>query len=506
MQKNPPSLFRILSMVVFALSCIGLLLFLWLSFGGSIPLKPKSYELKVNFPEATTLAEQADVRIAGVTVGKVQKKQLFKGANSTNVTLQIQPKFAPIPKDTRAILRQKTLLGETYVELTPGNRRAGTLKDGATLADRQVEPTVELDEILQIFDPQTKDAFRQWVAESAQSIKNGGGQDLNSALGNLGEFAQNGAGVLSVLDNQSTALRSVVKNTGVVFAALNQRYGQLHDLILNSNATFSATAAEQQALARTFDIFPTFLDESRLTLVRLERFAINTDPLVRLLRPVADNLGPTVRDLGNAGPDLENLFRRLVPVINAAPHDLPQASRFLRGASPLFDALHVFLPQLNPILSYANWNSEALGGFIGDGTSGTDHPLPRTPDQPGVPRYALGQAGTINSMSLGLFQTRPQFDRGNAYQANNALRRGEGLGVIESFDCRPDHPDGNGTTDQIARRDPVDTTTTDLPPCFVQPPQLWSSHHQRYPRLDKGEAPLNPPPFNITPPAMPPGF
>src|SRR3954454_6179427 len=100
MQKNAPSLARILSMVIFALSCIGLLLFLWLSFGGSIPLNPKRYELKVNFPEATTLAQEADVRIAGVTVGKVREKQLLKGATTTNVTLDIDPKFAPIAKDT----------------------------------------------------------------------------------------------------------------------------------------------------------------------------------------------------------------------------------------------------------------------------------------------------------------------------------------------------------------------------------------------------------------------
>ena len=29
--------------------------------------------MTVNFPEAVTLAEQADVRISGVTVGKVQE-------------------------------------------------------------------------------------------------------------------------------------------------------------------------------------------------------------------------------------------------------------------------------------------------------------------------------------------------------------------------------------------------------------------------------------------------
>ncbi|MDX6650041.1 MAG: hypothetical protein QOJ97_1992, partial [Solirubrobacteraceae bacterium] len=38
MQKQAPSVGRILTMVLFALSCFGLLLFLWLAFGGASPL------------------------------------------------------------------------------------------------------------------------------------------------------------------------------------------------------------------------------------------------------------------------------------------------------------------------------------------------------------------------------------------------------------------------------------------------------------------------------------
>src|SRR6476660_2181078 len=137
MDKQAPSLPRILTLVFFSLSCFGLLLFLWLSFGGAVPLKPKGYQVHVHFPEATTLAAEADVRMAGVTIGKVRAKSLDKGGNRTNVTLEIQPKFAPLPSNTRAILRQKTLLGETYVELTPGTRGAKRLGDGATLANSQ---------------------------------------------------------------------------------------------------------------------------------------------------------------------------------------------------------------------------------------------------------------------------------------------------------------------------------------------------------------------------------
>ena len=60
-------------MVAFSLSCFGILLFLWLSFGGSVPLRPKGYRVNVAFPEATQLAQEAEVRISGVKVGQVRR-------------------------------------------------------------------------------------------------------------------------------------------------------------------------------------------------------------------------------------------------------------------------------------------------------------------------------------------------------------------------------------------------------------------------------------------------
>ena len=495
MPKETPSVAKILSMAVFSLTCFGLLLFLWLSFGGPIPLKPKAYELEVPFPEATTLAEEADVRIAGVTVGTVKTKELSKGANATNVILSIDRKYAPIPKNTKAILRQKTLLGETYVELTPGEKGGPKLADGGKLRPGQVEPTVELDEILEIFKPETRDAFRDWIRSSARQIE-GRSQDLNFALANLAGFAEDGAGVLQVLDDQKVALKRLVKNTGVVFGALNERDGQLRDLIVNADRTFSATAEQQENLARIFEIFPTFLLESRLTLARLEGFAFNTRPLVNDLKPVADDLGPTISDLSALGPDLERLFRRLEPNIKAAPKNLPQAERFLRGARPLFEALHVFLPELNPIMSYANFSQDQVAHFFVNGGAATQYRLPDIPSAPGVPRYMLGFTGAINENSLSIRLERPQFERGNSYVAPNNYRRAVRTGIPESFDCKPDHPDGDGVTPgSTARRDPVDEGGEQLPPCFVQPPFLWDGN--LYPRLERGKAPLVKAPFGV---------
>src|SRR3954452_25498617 len=479
MQKEGPSVGRILAMVIFALSCFGLLTFLWISFGGSVPLKPKQYELTVNFPEATTIAEAADVRIAGVTVGKVRSKRLDKGANRTKVVLRIEPKFAPIPKDARAVLRQKTLLGETFVELSPGDPSAGELPDGGTLANSQVEPTVELDEILRIFDPSTRDAFRSWVQESAKTISGTAPEDLNSALGNLAGFAQDGASVLQVLDTQSTAVRHLIKNTGVVFGALNERKGQLHDLDVNSDRTFSALQSEQDALAATFRIFPTFLDESKFTLARLEDFSIKTHPLVNDLKPVADDLGPTVRDLGALAPDRERFFRNLPPVIESSKTDLPAAADFLRGARPVFQSLHLFLPQLNPILSYWNFDQDRIAHFLSTGASAFHYRV--APQVGGVPGYSLAQFAVNNGESIQLRTQRPANERGNAYLAPNNYNRAPDFGIEESFDCKP-----NGGE---VKNPPADGFAQ-IPPCFVQPRSLYDNNF--FPTIDKGETILEP--------------
>src|SRR5690242_7415578 len=176
-------------MVVFALSCFGLLLFLWLAFGGPVPLKPKGYRIHASFAEATQLATEADVRISGVPVRKVKAVEPDKRTGRSDVTIELQSRYAPLPSDTRAILRQKTLLGETYVELTPGTAGAPKLAENGTLRESQVSDTVQLDEILRTFDKPTRQAFETWMQSQAQGIS-GYGRDLNDALANLAPFAE----------------------------------------------------------------------------------------------------------------------------------------------------------------------------------------------------------------------------------------------------------------------------------------------------------------------------
>jgi virulence factor Mce-like protein len=479
--KETPSLGRIVAMVVFTLSVFGLLMFLWLSFGGSIPLRPQGYRVEVAFPEAATLAQEADVRMAGVNIGKVKKKRLDKGAARTIVELELKSQYAPIPKDSRAILRQKTLLGETYVQLSQGHKDVGYVKDGGRLANNRVEPTTELDEIFTSFDKPTRAAFQEWVSELAKSVRHhspGPAEDLNDALGNLSGFAVDGSKLLKVLDEQEVAVRRLVKNTGVVFGAINEREGALHDLILNANNVFEATQSRDEALAETFSIFPTFLDESKATLARLEGFSRNAHPLINDLKGPADDLGPTIRDLGRLSPDLERLFRNLNPLVRVGRTSVPELQDIFHEIGPVIDALHPFFQELNPILSYFNFQQTVIVGFLQNGA-------PDVSGHAGGNRYQTN-IGIIEDSSFNRWLKRPDFERGNAYMQPNTLERAIALGTIESFDCQPSG--GEKREPQDAESVPAPAKNGEKrPPCFVSPPSLYSGKYFNIPQ--RGVAP-----------------
>ena len=232
-------------MVGFALSCFGTAALPVAELRWPAPLKPKGYRFEVAFTEAAQLAPEADVRVAGVQVGKVREKRRDEtDGNRTVATIEIDSRYAPIAADARAILRTKAILGETYIELTLGDRDGPRLAEGGRLANRQVQDSTQLDEILNALDPYTRKAFRTWQQELGKGVRNRG-QDLNDAFGNLPTFVDEGGDLLEVLDEQRAALRGLVRNTGVVFGALTEREQQLRALTQHRTTSSPPSSARR---------------------------------------------------------------------------------------------------------------------------------------------------------------------------------------------------------------------------------------------------------------------
>jgi phospholipid/cholesterol/gamma-HCH transport system substrate-binding protein len=440
--KQAPSLGRILTMVAFALSCFGILVFLWLNFGGSVPLQPKGYRVTVNFPEATQLAKEADVRISGVRVGRVKSVEPDERTGLTRTVIEIEARYAPLPRDTQAILRQKTLLGETYVELSPGtttNEAAaqtggggsdGNLADGGQLPDGQVSDTVQLDEILRTFDPDTRRRFSVWLDQQGRAVEEGGAE-INAALANLTPFAEETGDVLEVLRSQSTATRGVIRDTGVVFEALTERQGQLRDLIVNSNRLWETTARRDAQLADTFRVFPTFLREGRVTTRRLTRFAQNTNPLVDQLRPAARELSPLLIDLEALAPDLRAFFGDLDPLIRVARRGLPATERVLDNTRPILRRLDPFLRSFTPIVDYVGLYRRELTAFFANISAATQFTGTDFTGE-GV-AHVLRTVNPTNPEMLAAYPNRIASNRSNPYTAPGGYDKLRTEGHLEVF-------------------------------------------------------------------------
>ena len=436
MQKQAPSFGRIAIMAGFALSCFGLLLFLWIAFGGSVPLKPKGYRFTASFSEATQLAQEADVRISGVPVGKVKMIEPDKTTGRSDVAIQLDSRYAPLPSDARAILRQKTLLGETYVELTPGNRDTPKIPEGGRLQTAQVSPTVELDEIYRSFDPKTREAFQVWMQTQAQAI-NGRGRDINDALGNLGPFAEDASVAVDILNRQEGALRRLISNTGVVFGALTERGDQLRGLIENSNRVFATTASRDRELQESFVALPTFSRESRQTLDRLNEFARDTDPLVTQLRPAARELSPTLEDLSALAPDARALFRDLDKLITASETGFPAAERIVDDLRPLLAQVDPALRQLNPILDFIGLYKGELTAFFANTAAATQS------FDPATRLHYLRTTNPLNPENLAAYPRRLGTNRPNPYQLPGGYKRlSKNLQVYENRACGRTVPTG----------------------------------------------------------------
>ena len=430
MSTRAPSVGRVAVMVVFALSCFGLLLYLWLAFGGAAPLGAKGYRFQVEFAEATQLAEQADVRISGVPVGKVVKIGEAPDGG-IRAEIELRERYAPLPRDARATLRQKTLLGETFVEMTPGTKGGPMLAEGATLPRGNVRPTVELDEVLRALDGRTRERFKDLLGGVASGMRERG-DELSDALGVLPPAAESANELLAVLEAERAAVRSLVRDSGRAFGALGRRRAETRALVRAGDALLATTAGRAEDIERTFRILPTFLRELRLTLATGERAAVDAAPVVRELRRAAPLARPALEDVVGLLPQLRGLLRDLEPALAAARPGLPALTRVVDDARPLVRALHVAGRDLGPIVEYLGaYRSEVIAPFMNVAAATQD-----TFQAPGAraPLHYLRVLIPVTNEGPVNQPRRLPSNRHNAYMRPRALDRlAEGL---ESFDCR----------------------------------------------------------------------
>ena len=487
MNRQAPSALRILTMVAFAASCLGLLLYLWISFGGTTSLTSRGYEISAEFNQAENLGSQADVRISGVNIGKVISVGLDRHTGLTRAVMEIDPQFAPRPADTKAILRQKTLLGETYIELSPGSQTGRKLPDGASLPEGQIAPTVQLDQILSTFDPATRSAFQTWMQQQGTALT-GRGQDLNAALAELYPFATNVDSVLAVLNRDSAATSTLLSDGGQVLSAVARSPAQLQQLVDNANTAFSATAAQAAALAATIKAFPSYLVATRATIDRVKRFAVTTKPLVDELRPAAVQLSPALKSLAVLAPELKGLLVNIGPLTAASKTGVPALNRFLSDSVPFLTRAKPYLGGVIPVVDYINSYRREIAGFFANGTASSQATLPGNITHKQT--HYVRVSSPLNPETLANYSHRLGSNRGNPYLVpGGASSLVSQLPVFGSYLCTNNPQPTIGPTISASLAAVLNsvyyTANPGGPPCQAQQPlgKATTGQAQTFPHL-----------------------
>src|SRR2546423_13245664 len=137
------------------------------------------------FLSAEGLTPQNDVVINGARVGKDSSVSIAPdngpSQGGAQVVLELEGSAAPLHRGTRATIRPKGLLGNPFVELTAGPPSGAAIPAGGTLPLQDTASPVDLDQVMDLFDPQTRARIQTLTREGGTALADRG-SDLNLFL------------------------------------------------------------------------------------------------------------------------------------------------------------------------------------------------------------------------------------------------------------------------------------------------------------------------------------
>lgn len=185
---------------LFVLAALGVLAYMGFQIGAFRFDRMRYKTYTMFFKDVSGLARKADVKIAGVKVGWVEKINLIKEDDTVqaSATVLISKEY-DLYCDAYAIVRQDGLLGPKYLEVIPGNPLMSRLTDGSALGRPSVAPT-SVDELLQQFKQIASNV--EDVTQSFDKVVGGaeGQEQLRSIFNNLDLAMKRMASLTQVVD------------------------------------------------------------------------------------------------------------------------------------------------------------------------------------------------------------------------------------------------------------------------------------------------------------------
>ncbi len=300
------------------------------------------YRVVLRLDNATGLAKEGEVLVAGIPVGIVEDIRLEGGQAALVLRLRDEVK---LPADTVGSLRTHGVLGEKYIELIPGTS-SRLLADGDEV--RPGVPPGDLDRLVTSLNAVSDDVKK--VTERLANVLGTpeGEQNLRELIEGLRDTA---VGLREVVGENREALRETLAN-------LRGLTADLRDLLAANREGIDETVENTRALTRTLaERTPAIADN-------LERLTGRLDEVVAENR---DDLRASLANLRRATEQLDATLASIRGVAEAARSEEGTLGRLLTDDS-LYVELQETLADLRAVVGKIERGEGTLGKLVTDDT------------------------------------------------------------------------------------------------------------------------------------------
>ncbi|MGB3371779.1 MAG: MCE family protein [Rhodococcus sp. (in: high G+C Gram-positive bacteria)] len=209
------------------------------------------YSVNAQFADSGGIFTNAEVTYRGVPVGTVGALSLT--SDGIDVELLLDDGGPEIPSSARAIVANRSAIGEQYVDLQPTSDEGPYLEDGSQIATADTQTPVPVEDVLASTDQLVRTVPLENLTTVVQELGaafDGKGEDLQILVDSLGTLSQTGDEALpqtlalirdsrTVLDTQSqqsSAIRQFSADLNSVTAQLRSSDPDIRRLINTGTA------------------------------------------------------------------------------------------------------------------------------------------------------------------------------------------------------------------------------------------------------------------------------
>ncbi len=240
---------------------------------------------RIEMYNAFGLVKDSNVRVAGVTVGRVSALTVNESKRAV-VTVELTGDLARLGDETECESSPQSLLAEYYLDCEPAGE---PLPEGGLIPASRVQIAIQPDLVANTFREPFRNRLTLLVNEFGTALA-GNPENLREAI-RLGAPALTELEeVTEILAGQAESIRDLNVNSERVSGELARYREQIVDFVDEAEDLTSTALERRDDVSRGFDRFDDYIAELRPTLAQLNDTAIEQTPLLTALREAAPEL------------------------------------------------------------------------------------------------------------------------------------------------------------------------------------------------------------------------